>query len=187
MNCRLSLDALGVSKHDGRDVPKGRLSQKATAASDATALDRRIILHRLVQARNCTIMLWENAFCWQNSHDCSSVMVRGSVWVLIAPVSGHKEEMSLVHSGGLFQIHTRDRSRLEPSDKQAKDIVAYAQLMQRSQITSLEHVLINRARNQRNAKCRLRIYSNLLIPLLKEKSMETVSLLLSQEPSERIK
>lgn len=101
-----SLDALGSSKHDRRYILQSRLPQKTT--SDGSALDRRIVLRRLVRVRNCTIMLWEDAFNWQTSNDSPPVMVRGSGWSSIVPLPGHEEEWSLVHSGGLFQIHTRD-------------------------------------------------------------------------------
>lgn len=135
-----SLNATTVFKHERGDSPPDR------DRWNATGLDHRIILRRLVNMKDCTIMLWEDAFCLQDDANAAPLLVRGSGWTSVAPISNHEDELSAIYSGGLIQIQATDGSSLHPDDALAKDIVAYTQLMQRSRIASLEDVLIDACR-----------------------------------------
>lgn len=116
----------------------------------STCLGPKLALHRLVQVRSRTIMLWEDAFCWHKDRKSSRAVVRGSGWVSIAPVSGHQHELSIVYSGGFVLIHTTDRSHLQATDEVVESIVAYAQAEQRARIRDLEDALIDALRQRKD-------------------------------------
>lgn len=107
---------------------------------------QRLMLQRLVQVMSRAITLWEDAFCWHDSVNSPRVIVRGSGWVLIAPVSAHEYDLSIVYSGGFIQIHNTDRSHLQATDAVVESIVTYAQMVQRSRRRILEDVLIETLR-----------------------------------------
>lgn len=88
------------------------------------------------------MLLWEDASCWQQDTNSLPISVRGSGWAFATPVSDHGDELSIVHSGGVFQIYTADGSRLEPTDALVGDIVTYKQSLQQSRVAILEHILI---------------------------------------------
>lgn len=114
-----------------------------TSLTEPIVLDRRLILRRSVNAKKRTIILWEDAFRWQNNANSPSVVVRGSGWALIAPYESHEDTISIVHSGGLIQLQGTESPLLSPTDTEVRDILAHAQVMQRSRIAGLEHVLID--------------------------------------------
>lgn len=121
-------------------LPVNQFERKSSSDSP------RSMLQRLMHVRSRTVMLWEDAFCWHEHRNSPRAIVRGSGWVLIAPVSGHQHELSIVFSGGFILIHTSDRSRLRSSDAVIESIVAYVQMEQRARIRSLEDALMNTIR-----------------------------------------
>lgn len=137
-----SLNANTLFKHERGESSPGSDRWKASG------LDHRIMIRRLVNVKDRTIMLWEDAFCLQDDTDAPPLLVRGSGWTLVAPISNEADELSAIYSGGLIWIQAAEGSSLHPDDVLAKDIVAYAQLMQRSRIASLEYVLIDACRQQ---------------------------------------
>lgn len=120
--------------------PGMRIGGSEHGASQVHEQDKRLMLRRIKKHRDCAIVLWEEAFCYQNMGDSNGAMVRTSGWALISPVG---KDMSVVYSGGFIQIKVTDRPRLSVTTKFVQNIVEYTQSLQRSRITSLEDVLID--------------------------------------------
>lgn len=112
---------------------------------EAAKSDRRLILRPVLKRGYQTIVLWEDACCWQSSLASSSnaFWIRGSGWAVIAPFEGHESELCTVQSGGFIEIHAMDGSSIKTTDVVVNDIVDYMQALQRSGIATLEAVLVN--------------------------------------------
>lgn len=105
-------------------------------------MDRRLILRRIVNLRESSILLWEDASFWQSHAMAVRMLVRTSAWAFVSPALGHEDEISLVYCGGLIQIHATDGSPLKPGAAEVKSIVKSMQSLQRSRVSCMEESLL---------------------------------------------
>lgn len=141
-----SIDSIQLHTKGRSAVRQDEFAPDQQTRGQATELGRRLILQRLVQVRGRTLVLWEDAFCYESYTSTTSSVkgtVRGSGWAVISPVEGHIDDLSVVHSGGFIQIHSTDQSNLQTSDQLSTDIVSYSQALHRSRMTRLEEILIS--------------------------------------------
>lgn len=143
-----------MDKITHESIPVHSIPRKATLYLP-TATDRRLILRRLVNATNSTILLWEDASCWKGKGTSASAFIRGSGWALVSPVAGRADKLSVIQCGGLIQIKAMREECIKPGDALVKDIMAYTQSLQRSRIESLEDILLDASRDQTKTRhCR---------------------------------
>lgn len=105
--------------------------------------ERQLFLQRLVIVLGKTMLLWEDALCWQSDAKSAPVIVRCSGWALVTSVVDHPDNLSVVHAGGFIQIHATDGSSLHPSDPLVNEIVRAMQSLQKARCTNLENVLMD--------------------------------------------